>query len=50
MDRGRLDASHSLEELKHIQCKTPTSDTLVALLAGNPVQTHSSTIFLTSGA
>lgn len=33
MDRARLDASHSLEELKDIQ--RSTSDTLVALLAGN---------------
>lgn len=48
MDRARLDASHSLEELKDIQ--RSTSDTLVALLAGNPAQTHSSTTFFTSKA
>lgn len=50
MDRARLDVSHNLHKLKHIQCSVPTSDTLVAPLAGNPVERHSCTTFLMSRA
>lgn len=50
MDRARLDGSHNLDKLKHIQYSTPTSDTLMALLAENPEDTYSSTTFYTSGA